>query len=365
VLKLKILMLVATVFFMLAAYTRTCRADDPVINVLCYHRFQETGGKSKDSYWINQERFESHLLYLKENGYNVVPMKRYVDFIEGREKDMPEKSVIITIDDGYQSVYEYAYPLLKKYGYSAVVYLYSVFFPGGKNALSTEDVKIMMADGFEFGSHSYTHPYLTQRKNHPDDQEYLKMLRHEIIDSKKYLEKKTGVKVETLAYPYGLYSGVITEIIKEAGYKAAFSVVPSYNTADTDRYMLKRTMLYSSDKAEKLIKILEKKPLKLSEMSPADGEIIAETPLKVTAMLVEDSLLNTATIKFKMGNVELKDSVYDPAIRTVVYEYTTKPLGKGVHVASVVADGKNGGRYEYSWMFVIGPVVARELLDGK
>jgi peptidoglycan/xylan/chitin deacetylase (PgdA/CDA1 family) len=330
---------------------------DQTINVLCYHRFQKTGGKSADSYWISPERFESHLLYLKENGYNVVPMKRYVEFIEGKEKDMPEKSVIITIDDGYKSVYEYAYPLLKKYGYSAVVYLYSVFFPGGKSALSVENVKEMMADGFEFGSHTYTHPYLTQRKNYPEDPEYLKMLRHEIIDSKKYLEKKLGAAVDTLAYPYGLYSTVITDIIKEAGYKAAFSVVPSYNTADTDRYMLKRTMLYSSDKAEKLKKILEKKPLKLSEMSPFDGEIISETPMKIKAVLAEDSLLNTATIKFKMGNVELKDSVYDPALRLVTYEYTVKPLGKGVHVASVVAEGKEGGAYEYSWMFVIGPQV--------
>ena len=150
---------------------------------------------------------------------------------------------------------------------------------------------------------------------------------------------------------------MIAEIAREVGYKAALSVVPSYNTAATDRYMLKRTMLYSSDKVDKLKKILEKKPLKLDKMYPSDGEIVAAAPVTITAVLAEDSLLNTATIKFKMGNVLLDSAVYDTAAKTVSYTYLKKPLGNGVHVASVVAEGKEGGNYEYSWLFVIGTKV--------
>lgn len=340
---------------LLAAYT--CAAADPTINVLCYHRFQDKPSTRDDSYWLSPERFESHLKYLKDAGYNVVPMKRYVDFIEGKEKDMPEKSVIITIDDGYKNVYTQAFPLLKKYGYSATVYIYSAFFPGGKSALSTQDAQEMAAAGIEFGSHSYTHSYLTFRTKYPDDEKYLEMLRREIADSKKNLEKKLGTKVETLAYPYGLYSSVIAGIVKEAGYKAAFSVVPSYNTAAANRYMLKRSMLYYSDTTEKLKSILEKKPLVLNKISVGDGEIISAPPVTISAELAEDSLLNTATIKFKMGRVLLKDSVYDPVTKLLSYTYTKKPLGKGVHVATVTSAGKDGGKYEYSWMFVIGQKV--------
>jgi peptidoglycan/xylan/chitin deacetylase (PgdA/CDA1 family) len=328
--------------------------ETKTINVLCYHRFQDRPSGKDDSYWLSPERFESHLKYLKDNGYNVIPMRDYVSFIEGKTKELPDRCVIITIDDGYKSVYTKAYPLLKKYGFTATVYLYAVFFPGGKTALSLEEVKEMQADGFEFGSHSYTHPYLTARKKLADDDKYLAMLKHEISDSKAYLEKKLGTPVDTLAYPYGLYSSDITAAVKEAGYKAAFSVVPSYNTADTDRYMQKRTMIYYSDKAEKLAGILEKKALKLKELIPGDGEITAAAPVTITAVLAEDSMLNTATIKFKMGRVLLRDSSYDPAARRLSYIYKEKPLGKGVHVATVAAAGKDGGEYEYAWMFVIG-----------
>jgi len=328
------------------------RADDSAINVLCYHRFQENAGKGNDSYWIKPERFEQHLKFLKDEGYNVVSMKKYLDYIEGKDK-LPEKSVIITIDDGYRNVYENGYPVLKKYGYPATVYLYSVFYPGGRSALTAEQVAEMSENGIEFGCHSHTHPYLTRRKPDTTDREYLKWLRSEIITPKKYLEKKLGMPVESFAYPYGLYSDAVVQVVREAGYRAAFSVVPSFNTAETHKYKLKRTMIYSSTTTEKLREILERRPMRLSLRYPEDGEITEKAPVTIKAVLAEDSLLNTATIKFKMGNVTLYDSKYDPATRTLTYRYE-RLLGKGVHVAGVTASGHDGAEYEYRWMFVIG-----------
>jgi hypothetical protein len=121
-------------------------------------------------------------------------------------------------------------------------------------------------------------------------------------------------------------------------------------------------MIYSSTKLQQFKAILEKKPIKLSEMQPADAAIVSAGPPELKAVLAEDSLLNTATIKFKMGNVTLDESIYDPATKTLIYRYLIKPLEKGYHVARVFASGKDGGEYEYAWSFVVGVPVKMELL---
>ncbi|MCX7697854.1 MAG: polysaccharide deacetylase family protein, partial [Candidatus Goldbacteria bacterium] len=119
--------------------------EEKIINVLCYHKFYNVDevidGKKKDLFSISSEIFEEHLKFLKENGYNVISMKEYLSFLDG-VGSIPDNSVIITIDDGYKSVYDIAFPLLKKYGYPATIYIYSVFF-GGKNNLNEENIKEM------------------------------------------------------------------------------------------------------------------------------------------------------------------------------------------------------------------------------
>jgi len=347
--------------------------EEALVNILCYHRFEErkiTDPKKKqfgDIYYISPDMFEEHLKYLKDNKYNVIPMSEYVKFVESG-KSAPKNTVVITIDDGYRSIYEKAYPLLKKYGYTATTYLYNNFLPGGKNALNVAQIKEMAADGFEFGSHSATHPILTLKQKTKkgkkylmDDREYLKFLETEIVGSKEYLEDKTGLVMDTIAYPYGAYSEEVIAFVKKAGYKAGFSVVPSYNTAETDKYALKRTMLYNNSDIEKFKKIFEKRQIKIKSVYPPDSAIIEERIPAIKAELAEDAGLNTATIKFMMGRVVLKDSVYNPDTKMLTYEYSTK-MTLGTHEVRVIAKDDNDRSYEYAWMFIIGKHADPELL---
>ncbi len=347
--------------------------EEALVNVLCYHRFEErkiTDPKKKqfgDIYYISPDMFEEHLKYLKDNKYNVITMSEYVKFVESG-KNAPKNTVVITIDDGYRSIYDKAYPLLKKYGYTATTYLYNNFLPGGKNALNVAQIKEMAADGFEFGSHSATHPILTLKQKTKkgkkylmDDREYLKFLETEIVGSKEYLEDKTGLVMDTIAYPYGAYSEEVIAFVKKAGYKAGFSVVPSYNTAETDKYALKRTMLYNNSDIEKFKKIFEKRQIKIKSVYPPDSAIIEERIPAIKAELAEDAGLNTATIKFMMGRVVLKDSVYNPDTKMLTYEYSTK-MTLGTHEVRVIAKDDNDRSYEYAWMFIIGKHADPELL---
>ncbi len=350
------------------------KEDDTVVNVLCYHRFSErkitnpAKAKQGDIYYISPELFEQHIRFMKKNGYNIIKMSEYLEYLDGRRK-LPAKPVVITIDDGYKSIYQEAYPILKAEKVSAITYIYQNFLPGGRAALDVKEIKEMAANGFEFGCHSNTHPVLTMRyikedgKNsrYMEDMEYLKFLEKEIIEPKKYLEEKTGLKIETMAYPFGSYSTEVIQFVRRAGYRAAFSVVASMNTAETDRYALKRTMIYNSTSVDDLKKILEKKPLKVKSHYPSDGQIVKEKMPVIRAELVSDSGLNTTTVKLRMGNVILNTSSYKPETKEITYRYQRK-LNKGTHVATVQAEGLDGAKHEYSWLFIIGTPVKNEAL---
>ncbi|HDQ25832.1 MAG TPA: polysaccharide deacetylase family protein [bacterium] len=350
---------------------------EKVVNVLCYHRFEKMPSKGKgknwqDTYYLSPEDFEEQMVFLKKNA-NIISMSHYVDYLEGK-RDIPDKAVVITIDDGYKSVYTGAFPVLKKYNIPAIVYLYKGFFPGGRNALSLPEVKEMAEAGIEFGCHSLTHPILTSRRQvkpgHKKrseliDREYIEFLEREVVEAKEYLKNRTGLPIETMAYPYGAYSHEVHHFVKKAGYRAGFSVVPSYNTKETDKYSLKRTMIFDGDRIEKLERLLAVKPLKVERVYPADGSIIEERNPQLKAVLAEDAHLNTATIRFRMGTADIKESVYNLDTKQVNYYHYKKRISPGVHIAKVTAEGLAGGFYEYAWLFIVGKRIKQEFLDGE
>ncbi len=332
-------------------------SQDKTINILCYHKFTTKAEedvkdkKKQDVFSITAERFEEHLKFLKENGYNVISMKKYLSFLDGIDS-IPSNSVIITIDDGYRSIYDIAFPLLKKYGFPATVYIYSVFF-GGRNNLNEGIIKEMSKYNIDFGCHSYTHQILTKRKSSWSDSDYLSFLEKEIIKSKIFFESKLKIPFETFAYPYGLYSKEVVYMIKKAGYRAAFSVVPGVNTPETSRYALHRTLIFNSTGVENLKKILCKKPIKIKDVYPSDSEVLEDRKIEFRAFLIEDAGINTGTIKFKLNNKELKDVNYD-SITKKLSCYQKKPLSDGAYVITISTRGLSGEEYEYSWLFVIG-----------
>ena len=358
---MKLLKLLFLAVFLTAALPfYALSVEENYINVLCYHRFKDVADP-KDSYNITPKRFEEHMQFLKDSGYTVIPMSQYLKVIEGKE-EMPEKAVVITIDDGYSSIKDKGYPVLKKFKYPSISYVYSVFFPGGKHSLTPADAKELMNEGLmEFGSHSHTHPVMTKRGK-MTDQEYIDFLILEIITSKRYMEKKLGITMDTMAYPYGAYSKEIFKVVEKAGFKAAFSVDPSYNVKDTYKFALRRTIIYNSTTVAKLKAILEKKPLKISLVNPESGDIITDGKTDLKAVLAADAGLNTATIRFEMGRVVLDDSVYDPATKTLTYAYD-KPLPKGFHTATVAALDMAGARHEYVWSFIVGKPIAEGVLE--
>ena len=182
--------------------------------------------------------FDAQMAYLKENGYTTIaPGELYDSLANGTE--LPEKPVLITFDDGYEDNYQNAYPILKKYGFKATIFVITGFLDKQKNYLTWQQAQEMEQDGISIESHTVNHKSMTELT---DDQ-----LRDELVNSKKEIEKRLDKKVDFVAYPTGTYNLHIANLVKEAGYKAAFTI--KYGNVDkaSNVYALERVPVFHTE----------------------------------------------------------------------------------------------------------------------
>lgn len=219
------------------------------VPVLVYHQISPKKSSSKIT--VSEENFERQMAYLKNNGYHVLTMKQFLDFIDFRQRP-PKKSVVITLDDGWKSAKTIAYPILKKYGFTAVLFLYTDLVDSNQTplALGWDDVRALKDSGvFEIGSHTMTHSDLN---NISDDR-----LQKELRESRQIILEKTGVTADVLAYPNGVFDEKVIKAMKNIGYRAGFTVIRGGNPFFNSPFSLNRSMVYNSEKLDNFIKLLE------------------------------------------------------------------------------------------------------------
>lgn len=214
------------------------------IPVLCYHQFSP-GAAARNQLAVSAQGFEQQLAYLASNGFRVIPLTE-LETIVSRKLPMPDKTVVLTIDDGYRSIYTIAYPLLKKYNFPATVFLYTDFV-GGSAALSWQQLKEMQDSGLvDIQSHTKTHASLAMSPEDATQAVYQARVRSEISDAERTLERHLGSKPRYLSYPYGDHSEYAVSTLKQSGYTLAMTVQRGANPAFADPYLLRRTMIYNN-----------------------------------------------------------------------------------------------------------------------
>lgn len=200
--------------------------DDGVrVAVLGYHDFSET--ERETAMRIRTSKFRKQMETIRQLGVPVIPMADFIAWKEGK-KEIPEKAVVITIDDGWKSTYTDAFPILKEFGYPFTVYLYKSYVDGGGKALTIPMIKEMMKHGVTIGSHSVTHPFpQTVKANRKRGAEtYDKFLDKEMGESKRFLEEKFSTPVTTYAYPGGFFTEEMLTKAGQLGYTHLFTVQP-------------------------------------------------------------------------------------------------------------------------------------------
>jgi peptidoglycan/xylan/chitin deacetylase (PgdA/CDA1 family) len=209
------------------------------VPILCYHRLSD---RCESALCITTALFEEQMRYLKENGYRVISMAELESFLADRQR-IPNKAVVINLDDGYRSAYEIAYPILKKHRFTAGLFIYTDFIGASSDALTWPQIQEMKAEGFEVGSHSLSHCDLTKKMEGENEDHYTDRIMKELILSKEIIDKKLNQNTVYFAYPYGKYNHRILSLCEEAGYTMAFSVNRGGNPFFSDPMALRRDQI--------------------------------------------------------------------------------------------------------------------------
>jgi peptidoglycan/xylan/chitin deacetylase (PgdA/CDA1 family) len=213
------------------------------VPILCYHRF----AKACDSPVCMPEAiFERQMRYLNKNGYRVIGPEELLEFLNHRQA-IPQKAVMITVDDGYRSVYHVAYPILKKYGFTATLFIYTDYVGVSPKALTWDLLRKLKREGYYIGSHSVMHSDLSRKKNGENRKAYLARLKKEIFRSKQIIDRQLNQDTLIFSYPYGRRNETVISFSQEAGYKIGVTVDRGGNPFFADQFLIKRDQVLKRD----------------------------------------------------------------------------------------------------------------------
>ncbi len=240
--------------------------------VLMYHEIRKDNEKTgnnpievKNNYkdvlptplYCDYKDFKEQITYLVQEGYHFLRMNEVMAYHEGTQ-ELPNKSVLVSFDDAYQSVLEYAYPILKEHNIKASLFLVSgwlqedvIPFDDTKSRTLTLDQVYSMRDVFEFVNHTHT---LHER----DENMRSNLMDASVETIKKDLETCNQYVdiTDAFAYPFGFYDETTPQKLKECGIDYAFTSDPGINTKETDPLYLHRFPVFYGCDLEQFKKML-------------------------------------------------------------------------------------------------------------
>lgn len=222
-------------FYLWAAYKQTRRV------IIYYHNVKKQ----------QVDKFEKQIAYLSKNCLVVKPSE-----IMNQQGKSSERKVAITFDDAFASIVDNCFPILRKYGFTAGIFVPVKYlgrvpcWSSGRNCPDTDEIvmneqQIIKLDqeGYEIFSHTVSHPVLTDIS---DD-----MLETELVDSKKTLERIIGRQVCGISYPHGAYDDRVCKAVRKAGYQIGFTIEPNLIDSSTDGLRIGRTSVSPDDNLTK------------------------------------------------------------------------------------------------------------------
>ena len=235
--------------------------------ILMYHRFGEENYPSTN---VTLEQFEEHLEVLASGPYTVLPLEDIVLNLQSGTP-LPDRTVAITIDDAYLSVYEEAFPRLKARGFPATLFVATRPVDRGLRAyMSWDQIREWQAAGYGIGSQTQTHPHMHQQSRAENDKE----LR---VSNERFLAE-LGMRPTLFAYPYGEYNLDVIDLVKEAGFEAAFGQNSGVAHGYDGFFELPRfAMNEQYGNRERLELAINGLPLKVTQLVPEDV-VLAENP---------------------------------------------------------------------------------------
>jgi peptidoglycan/xylan/chitin deacetylase (PgdA/CDA1 family) len=222
-----------------------------------YHRVAADGAPAMARYRVAPDQLEAQLRYLRDAGYYSVPLERWLAAMNTR-RPLPGKAVVLTFDDGYRDFGTAAWPLLKRYGFGAVVFLVAGQLGAASRwdaahgdeapLMSLEEIRALAAEGVAFGSHTVSHADITGIP--------LEAAAREALRSRRLLEDALGRPVRLLSYPYGAADEAVAHLAGAAGYAGAVTCEARAATLADDPLLLPRIEVSGAEPFEEFVRRL-------------------------------------------------------------------------------------------------------------
>lgn len=346
---LKKSMLIVVAAMVIFPALAVCSQDFNAV-ILMYHKFGEDRYPSTS---VTLEQFDAHLDYFKNNGFHVLPLEEIAAAYRSRSA-LPDKSIALTVDDAYLSVYKEAYPRMRKLNWPFTVFVASDDVDKGFSSHMTWDqMREMQKGGVLFANHTATHDYLIRKKEGETTAAYVARVRGDIERCQERLSEELGAAPQLFAYPYGEYNTDIARLVESMGFLAfgqhSGAMGPLCNPVTLPRFPVNQ---HYGD-----LKSLEAKfrslALPVSSIAPFEPVTAASRPVLEVNLENSDARLNELTC-FISGQGRNDPAWIETGRRFSIQ--AAQPLLQGRNRYTCTAPNQARDRYYwFSHQFVVSP----------
>lgn len=346
--------------------------DQTRVAVLGYHNFSKTAPVTQ--MLMRTAEFRDQMEYLRRAGITVISMQEFLEWRLGT-RTLPARCALITLDDGWKSVYTDAYPILKEYGYPFTLFLYTKYLHGRGDSLTPAQVREMQANGATVGSHSVSHLYPSSWKKADKQgaEAYAALVDAELGEAQKKLSELFG-PVNTYCYPGGYNTPGMLERMQGYGYVAAFTVIPGKVTSSTDALLIPRYMVFGN-KSSIFRSAVDFRVAQLGagvtsgaspgtlpsgtppppfEVSPKPHETVAPDFPAITAYMGDVAGVDISSVQMKVSGFGRVPAKMDKATRTLQWVLPCRIYMPDLSVHVSWRDTQ-GTSHKAEWAFSIDP----------
>ena len=200
----------------------TAAIEEPGVSILVYHRF---GPAVKDAMTVRTATLRWQLDYLTQHHHPIIPLRTLISYLLGNAPAPPPGAVVITADDGHQSVFTEMLPVVREYNVPVTLFVYPSAISNASYAMTWEQLDALHRTGlFDIQSHTYWHPNFKTEKRRQSHTAYQAFAAVQFVKAKTVLEHKFGGDADLMAWPFGIYDDELIGIAREAGYIAGFTL---------------------------------------------------------------------------------------------------------------------------------------------
>lgn len=317
--------------------------------ILVYHHVDD---ETPEITSVTPDRYDQHLDYLADNDFHVWPLPRLIAAAR-QDQPIPDKTVAITFDDAYQSVYDEVFPRMQERGWSFTVFVPTDPIGGLDIYLDWDELREMEAAGVTIANHGVNHGHMARARQDETREEWLARMEGEIVDAQEVLADELEDPARIFAWPYGESSPAVEDLLRDldfvgVGQHSGAVASYSHNFASLPRF----PMTTGFDDLESFALKVRSRPLPVRATEPASGVLEADGPPPEVRLTLDPGDYRESRIACYVRGREIDTEIIadDPAI---LRARATEPVPVGRTTFNCTAPATSDNRwywYSFLWM---------------